>query len=174
MSWCCEGTNWAAPRKSRELRKRAVPSCWLIRPKEWEQAKFDEKWFRQSWSVLKNKLVGSFQTHFACHEDKKEPIRELENLGRVLFDGCKSRLGMKLVALKRSFARQKMSIVSLEVTHTYREIVKWLFTVTETVERTEDKVWPKSLNNDAGYDFVNGLWDTPVDFGTLLQKTQSV
>ena len=74
--------------------------------------------------VLKRKLVGSFQTQFACHEDKKEPIRELENLGRVLLDGHESCLRTKLVALKRSLARQKISIVSLEMIRTFREVVK--------------------------------------------------
>ena len=50
--WCKEGTDWAVPRKQeRELRLRAVPSCWLIRPKRVRTSKF---W----WKVISTKLIG--------------------------------------------------------------------------------------------------------------------
>ena len=76
------------------------------------------------WIGPEEQTCRELQTQFACHEDKKEPIRELGDLERVLFVCHESRLQMKLIALKTSLARQEISIVSLEVTHTCREIVE--------------------------------------------------
>ena len=105
-SWCEEGTDWAVPRKSKRVDERELFRLvgWSDQ-KEWERAKFEEKWFWRSWSVLKSKLDGSVQTQFVVHSDTREPIRELRGLTRVLFNGRESHLRTTLTAFKRSLAR---------------------------------------------------------------------
>ena len=64
---------------------------------------------------------------------------------------------------------RKVSIVSLEMILIVAK--SWSDSCRdENSNGTEDKVRPKLLNNNAGYELVNGLWDTPADFGTLPQR----
>ena len=114
-----------------KARKRVeIESCSVLlvdqTKKSENEQNLKKKWFWRSWSVLKSKLDGSSQTQFVVHWDTREPIRELGSLERVLSNGRESRLRTTLVAFRRSLARYKVSIVGLEGTVTYREIVKWL------------------------------------------------
>ena len=58
------------------------------------------------------------------------------------------------------------------MTLTYRGIVEWLFSVAETVGRLEIKVRPESLNNDAGYESVTGISNTPAETLSVWESVQ--